>query len=241
MTHLLIALAIAAPPQYSLPTAPPQFSLDTRPERWPSSLPFPSEMKPYKRGKYTQSIYTTSGFTRHFIDPVPRFRLLAKWRQSGGMEGVSDFRSDLYRYFPSEPEAWIGDIQVWNGSNYQTNRGWKVLFPDGSKFMDVLSSRGTVFEVRQREKKEGKWTSLVAYEDVAARPKGYTGLTVSCNSCHSEAGSGSYGVGLIPGGDGVLSVGFRALEVDDEEPVEVSKPPQSRVPMPAAKEEDCPT
>lgn len=221
MKSLLIAVLVAAfavaqdkprPPQAPKPPQAP----DAKPERWPASLPFPAGMVPHDRGKYTQSIYTTGGFRNHHIDPVSRTATDAKWHQSGGMQGVGGFRSDLYRYYPSEPKTWIADIPVWNGSNYQSNRGWKVEFAPGTKFLDVLSDEasGKVFEVRQREKLEsGEWESTVLYEDKAARPKGYSGKPAqSCASCHQQAGTGSYGAGLVPGGDGVLSFGFRALE-----------------------------
>lgn len=180
---------------------------------WPDSIPFPAEMKPYTRSKYTQEIAVTNGYDR--ISPVPRTRLEAKWHQSGGMEGVKDFRSDLYRYLPEMPEVWVGNISVLNSLGYfQDNRGWKINYVDGSKFMDVLSNTttGDVFEIRTREKKAGKWQSGILYTNEKARPEGYKGLTVSCNSCHSQAGTGGYAVGLIPGGDTVISVGFRALE-----------------------------
>ena len=51
----------------------------------------------------------------------------------------------------------------------------------------------------------GKWLSRTLYENAAARPKGYTGLTVSCASCHGKGdgasgpGTGGYAVGLTPG------------------------------------------
>jgi hypothetical protein len=169
-------------------------------------------MQRYKRASMTQAIAVTNG--RDSITPVPRLRLPdARWHQSGGMLGIKEFRSDLYRYLPDDPKVWVGNIDVWNGSNFQQNRGWKVEYPNGSKFMDVLSTdSGKVFEVRQRLKADGKWQSSVVFEDKQARPRGYAGLTVSCNSCHREAGSGGYAVGLVPGGDGVLSVGFTALE-----------------------------
>lgn len=195
---------------------------------WPESMSFPEDMTSYKPATMTQKIYTVQGDPRDHIDPVPRSALDNKdWMQSGGMRGVKDFRSDLYRYFPKEPETWIGDIAVKNGGRVtvsdgyrtwdggeatQNNRGYQVLYADGTRFMDVLSTKGTVFEIRQREKVDGKWNSSVLYEDVPARPVGYTGLKVSCASCHKQAGTGGYAVGLVPGGDGVLSVGFKALE-----------------------------
>lgn len=178
---------------------------------WPYDLEFPSEMKRYKRAEMTQRIAVTND--RDTIEPVSRLQLDAKWHQSGGMLGIDDFRSDLYRYLPEPPKVWVGDIAVLNSfGHYQNNRGWKAQFPDGSKFLDVLSKDGDVFEIRERKKEEGRWQSAIVYENEKARPIGYTGLNVSCNSCHKEAGQGGYAVGLAPGGDGVLSVGFKSLE-----------------------------
>jgi cytochrome c len=62
-----------------------------------------------------------------------------------------------------------------------------------------------MFEHRVRSKDSGRWYSRIEYVDEAARPDGYTGLKVSCASCHSEAGTGKYNDGLVPGGDTVLS------------------------------------
>ena len=217
MVFLFLSMTLGQPPV--VPNGPPlalypnPFVVDDdRPERWPNGLKFPSEMKPYKRSEFTQNIFTTNGFTVHHIEPVRRSNLERKWQVSGGMADVKEFRSDLYRYFPEYPSTWVDNIPVWNGSNFQNNRGWKIEWPDGSKFMDVLSNKGEVFEIRQRKKESGKWNSLVLFEDPKARPIGYTGLSVSCASCHSQAGTGSYGAGLVPGGDGVISVGFKALE-----------------------------
>lgn len=184
---------------------------------WPESLDFPEGMVPYKRGTKTQKIYTVVNDPRDHIDPVDRYSLPdTRWHQSGGMLGVEGYRSDVYRYLPEKPEVWIGDISVLNSLGYyQNNRGWRVNYPDGSRFMDVLSNtklNNEVFEIRQRTKKDGKWESLVIYENEKVRPAKYTGLTVSCASCHKEAGTGGYAVGLAPGGDGVLSTGFTALE-----------------------------
>ena len=122
------------------------------------------------------------------------------------MHGIKGAVSEKFRTLPAEPKNWVGVIQVKNSFGYmQPNRGMKREYPDGSRFDDVLSYQGVVFEHRMREKKEGKWKSRVAYSNEKARPPGYTGLTATCASCHSEAGTGKYGVGLVPGGDTVIS------------------------------------
>lgn len=185
----------------------------TRRGPWPESLPFPEDMKRYKRAGFSQAIAVTNG--RDTIDPVHRHDLPNKdWLQSGGMSGIYDFRSDLYRN-DVQPVSSVGDIGVLNSFGYiQQNRGYLFRYPDGARFLDVLSGNaGNVFEVRQRLKEEGRWRSEVIYTDEKARPKGYVGLTKSCVSCHSQAGTGGYAVGLVPGSDGVLSVGFQDLEL----------------------------
>ena len=86
--------------------------------------------------------------------------------------------------------------------------------PDGTVFVDVLSNAdGRVFEQRVREKDGGEWKSYVHYRDRSAYPKGYAGLKgQTCIECHQQAGTGGYGVGLVPGGDGVISDKIPALE-----------------------------
>ena len=171
-------------------------------------------MKRYKRAAMTQEIAVTNDRDR--ITPVHRLEVEnKKWLVSGGMLGIEGWRSDLYKN-DAKPNEWIGDIQVLNSLGYmQPNRGWKREYPDGAKFLDVLSSKGKVFEVRQREKTEGKWHSSVIFDDEKARPLGYTGLTSSCISCHNAkdgAGTGGYAAGLVPGGDTILSDPFAKLE-----------------------------
>lgn len=170
-----------------------------------------SGMVRYKRAQNSQSIIVLNN--RDSITPVSRSLLDSHWRQSGGMDGLSGFRSDLYKN-DAEPQVWVGDIQVKNSFGfYQPNRGFKSLWPDGSRFLDVLSTDRGVFEIRQRLKRNGKWDSSVLFMEEKARPKGYNGtLARSCNSCHSESGSGAYGLGLVPGGDGVISFPFTELE-----------------------------
>ncbi len=177
---------------------------------WPRSVAKPKGLIRYKRANYTQEIAVTNDRDR--ITPVHRSKLVSKWHQSGGMEGVAGYHSDVYKLIPVG--GWIGvtNIDVWNGSNFQKNRGWTRSYPDGTTFYDILSKDGEVFEARERRKENGTWKSRVVFKDENHRPAGYAGLAVSCASCHDEAGSGGYATGLVPGGDTVLSDPFEALE-----------------------------
>lgn len=168
------------------------------------TVPLPEGAVKYKEETKTQSIFVLDN--RDVIEIVPISRLEKKWHQSGGMEGVEGVVSDKYKTLPSKPKQYVANIAVKNSFNsYQDNRGIKREYADGSRFDDVLSYRGVVFEHRMREKRGGKWSSKVVYSDDDARPKGYTGLTATCASCHEQAGTGGYAVGLVPGGDTVLS------------------------------------
>lgn len=159
----------------------------------------------YTPTAWTQSIAVVSG--RDSITPVPISRLDGKWQASGGLLGIKGWVSEKYKYVPEGGWSWVGDIQVLNGLNsYQNNRGIKRSYPDGTIFHDVLrNDAGVVFEHRVRSKNGGMWKSEVVHRDAAARPAGYTGLKVSCASCHVQAASGGYATGLVPGGDTVLS------------------------------------
>lgn len=159
----------------------------------------------YQSTSYTQEIAVTNGRDR--ITPVPISRLESKWHGSGGLVGLRGWYSEKFKYLPAPATHWVGDIAVLNGFNsYQNNRGIKRLYADGTEFHDVLrnADTGAVFEHRRRSKRDGFWHSEVVHRDVAARPAGYTGLKVTCASCHGQAGSGNYAAGLVPGGDGVL-------------------------------------
>jgi len=182
-------------------------------------------MKPFRRAKFTQAIYRLGGFDRKFArtDKVDRSKMEEKWNVPGGLVGVNGWRSELYRSVPSV-EVKKGFISVLNGftardldgSIYavrQDEEGWKRSYADGTMFADVLSTDKGIFEIRLAEKRDGKWERYVAWSDADAAPQGYVRPSrAECAVCHSQAGTGSYGVGLIPGGDTVLSEPFEGLE-----------------------------
>jgi hypothetical protein len=181
----------------------------------PPALPKGSE--PYAAAKYTQEIAVTDG--RNRITAVLRTRVDAHWRTSGGMLGLEGWKSEKFRYLPSPPVTRIGDIRVLNHTGYyQLNKGIIREYADGTRFDDVLSFRGKVFEHRVRTKVKGVWRSSVIFTDVSARPPGYKGLKQSCASCHDLPGTGAYAAPLIPGSDGTFSdpLNWRAIGQDAE-------------------------
>lgn len=185
----------------------------------------------YEPAKFTQSIAVSSN--RDEILPFPIASLKdTRWHQPGGLLGVKGWTAEKFRTLPtgSSVKTWVGDITVNNSipvgfnpqlnrfiqpptynddGSYvtytQKNRGLKREYPVGTRFDEVLRADGKVFEHRVRVKDKSGWDSRVEFEDAAARPSGYTGLTVTCSSCHDEAGTGKYNSGLVPGSDTVLS------------------------------------
>ena len=195
---------------------------------WPDGLEFPAGMRRYKRAAWAQSV-AHSG-SQPIIDRVSRLNIASKWRQSGGLDGIAGWRSDLYRNeTAAATKPFTGYVTVKNGGRITNSFGrdlgeatqdelsWQRKYPDGARFLDVLSTSKGVFEVRQREKRDGRWISLVTYRDKAARPKGYEGLPqgMTCVGCHNTTdgpGTGGYGVALVPGSDTIFSDGFSVLE-----------------------------
>ena len=191
---------------------------------WPDDFDFPADMERYESARMTQLVASTTfphiSHAGDFQNPVPRTVLDEKYRVNGGMVGIKGVRSDVYRNEASKGvRHWLGLITVKNSAQYtQPVTAWKTEFPEGSKFMDVLSKDGKVFEIREREKFLGRWRYSVAYEDPDARPKGYSGkIAQSCVSCHKNAGGAdvedaNYNGGLPPGGDQTFSVPIPAME-----------------------------
>lgn len=178
---------------------------------WPKSLPKPNELRRFTRAKYTQAIATTNNAPS--IDLVHRSRLEAKWQVPGGLEGVSGWHSDVYR-MRAKVKTWQTYMPVLNRFGYfQNELGYTRSYEDGTTFADVLSKDGKVFEVRYAVKRDGHWDRFVAFKDVSARPSGYAPPTSKqCVECHSQTGSGNYGVGMVPGGDTIISEPLEGLE-----------------------------
>lgn len=196
------------PPVFSLLDGTAQAPSMTHPN-WLSSEPYHEGAEWFKGSKKTQMVYNTTSGWNH-IEEVGVEHLDPKWQMSGGMVGLSGWRSDKFRLLPrgESVKTWTDYADVLNIYGVlQKNKKIIRSYPNGTRFDDILSDvHGKVFEHRVRTKgDDGRWRSEVIYEDKSVRPVGYTGLSVSCASCHREAGTGSYGVGLIPGGDTVIS------------------------------------
>lgn len=173
------------------------------------ALDLPAGAVKYTPARFSQRIAVTND--RDTIDPVLIVQLPdTRWHQSGGMLGVTGYRSDKYRTLPVgkgvREEVWSLPVKNSLG-HYQRNWGLWRVYPVGTRFDDVLinTATGKVFEHRVREKLDTGWTAYVLDSDPAERPKGYAGLKVSCQSCHKEPGSGGYAVGLVPGSDQTFS------------------------------------
>lgn len=183
--------------------------------RWPSSaVPFPFEAVRYRPARYTQSIFKFVGSEQGIIRPVHRSELKMESQIPGGMEGIDGWTSDLYKYVPGMEASTVSKLVPVKNSfgHYQNEWAYVRDYPDGTWFADLLSYHGKPFELRIREKNEGKWESYVAYKDKEARPPNYAGLSKKCAECHNQAGSGDYGVGLWSGSDTVISDPFAELE-----------------------------
>lgn len=175
---------------------------DPAPHFSPVSLPEGSE--PMDGTEWTQSLFSLNGFRQ--VSKTPRAALDPKWRFPGGLAGVRGWTSQKFRHVPSPPAQWLGAVRVTNPLGVpQTEFGLVRSYPDGTRFDDILSSPSGVFEHRVRRKEGGSWQSFVAFRDESKAPPGYKKLAESCSSCHDQAGTGSYGQGLVPGGDTVIS------------------------------------
>lgn len=200
----------------------------------PPRASLPAGAVRYEPATHTQALSQNRGVGdfafRRVTAPVPITSMPnTDWHQSGGMRGLKDVTSEKYRTGGAAASKYA-PITIKNGlvrtadgridlkkeqaeamklriveEFTQKEYGIVRTYPDGVRFDDVLKYKGVVFEHRVREKKNGVWSSRVVFEDKDARPPGYTGLKVTCASCHDQAGSGGYAEGLVPGGDTVFS------------------------------------
>ncbi len=183
----------------------------------------PANAKRYEPEQYTQSLSKLNDrptIERTRIDKMAN----TDWHQSGGIRGLKDVTSEKFRTNTAPHRVEL--VTVKNGFvrtdlgelakkgqvrgkvvEEITQREFGIVrtYPDGTRFDDVLRYKGETFEHRMREKRAGLWVSKVLFKDATKYPPGYTGLTVTCASCHEQAGTGGYAEGLVPGGDSVFS------------------------------------
>lgn len=168
--------------------------------------------------QYLPAQLTQRTFNKGIIEPVSRKAIEEKYQVPGHMVGVTGWRSELYAHIPGGHTEFVGPLQVLNGftpTSSQEEYSLQRRFPDGTYFLDALYGKGNALtELRLRTLTDGLWESDVIYRNKAAWPTGYKGTptTAECAACHSEAGSGKYGVGLVPGGHNVLSLPLKGLE-----------------------------
>lgn len=186
------------------------------PASWPKDVPVPAKLKPYTPATVVQRIAITDGRASHrwyrldqhdhFANAPTLFNPNSKapWQVSGGMEGLSGWKSIKLTNVSKESVA-VRSVGIPISGAGQDLPGFRWSYPDGALFADLLvNNDGRAFELRVREKVAGKWVSTIAFEDDAAAPKGYKGAG-RCATCHDKAGdSQQYGI-MIRGNDGCFS------------------------------------
>lgn len=205
MYAALIAMVLMqpAPAVRDYPQAPPV--------KEPKAGEWPERLLSWRNNsvKYDRALVTQRVFNRNMYDVTPRYLSEAKWRFPGGLSEIDGWRSELRAFIPRPYTEFSGPLDVLNSfNNYQTERSIQRRFPNGTYFIDALynTRNGNLFEIRLREKLGGEWESDVLYRSAKDRPAGYTPVKLAaCAECHSQAGTGGYNSGLVPGGDGTLS------------------------------------
>lgn len=186
------------------------------PPGWPKEVPLPARLKVYTPTSLVQRIAVTDNAPSHrwyrldqhdhFANSPTLFNpnMKAPWRVSGGMEGFAGWKSIKMTNVTKDKVA-VRQEGIPIAGAGRLLPGFRWTFPDGALFADLLvNDSGKPFELRVREKIDGKWSSLIAFEDAAESPKGYRGAA-RCATCHDKAGdSAQYGI-LIRGGDSVFS------------------------------------
>ena len=183
---------------------------------WPTELEFLADLEVYDTARMTQKSGNRSGLGANYI--VPRAAVGEKWLVPGGLQGLTGWRNVLLRSPQNRVQHWFNHADpgeagwprgVWGSEIIHQRR-----YEDGALFADVLIGQDDeIFEVRTAEKKNGEWQRRVVYRNEDAAPAGYRAVSMrQCRECHEQAGTGGYGVALIPGGDTILSDPIPALE-----------------------------
>ena len=183
---------------------------------WPESVDEPAGLRFYNSTWYSQRLAVTNGVPTNQLYQLNRDDVWGNaptslnpnrqfpYRVPGGLHDLSGWQSFVAVAFPigKHIEVWDEMVPVAQGVP-QLKRRWG--FPSGTVFVDVLTSQGKAFEIRQRKKKLGVWDSSVIYRDHVAAPRGYRGAGKACVDCHKSAGaSEQYGI-TVRGDDQTFS------------------------------------
>lgn len=181
---------------------------------WPKDVELPKDLTVYEPTRLSQRLTITNDRDQnllydkdqddHFSNAPTSFNPNRQfpWHVPGGLENSRGWESLIAVSMPSQPYVYLDRVEA--GARHPLPKV-RWTFPEGTVFADMLVNDGKVFELRTRTKRDGKWVSSKAFEDKAARPAGYHGLTKSCIECHEQAGSQlQYGIGLR-GDDGAFS------------------------------------
>ena len=101
--------------------------------------------------------------------------MLPLWRRPGGLNAVprKHWRNATAVYLPGPLKVWKGDITMPGAGTLPM---WKWEYPDGTIFADLLirkyGEEEWPFELRLREKKDGKWDDGTAYRPFTGKPDG---------------------------------------------------------------------
>ena len=211
------------PPRFPRPLPIPDpfpQELDDRVAKWSSPLEStPGLVRHFGRVRDSQSIasvitseaslFGLSSGVRPTIDRIEVTE--RKWLTSGGHEDIPSFRfrTERWKKVPEPGPRHFLELRPVVNSFGGIQREWGISreYPVGTEFHDILinAATGKTYEHRKRSKSKFGWTSTTIFKDVEARPRGYDGLTQSCNSCHLQTGVAKYGGAAVPGGDTVFS------------------------------------
>jgi hypothetical protein len=184
---------------------------------WPANVHMPPSIRFYRPTNYTQRLAVTNGQETNHVyrldqddvwtnaPPALNPNRLFPWAVPGGLHEVRGWGNRVGIAIPDgkKVQIWRERVEVPLSSRPLSKFRWS--FPDGTVLADMLFTREAVFELRLREKVQGKWKSTVPFRDLDAAPKGYTGPGKRCAECHDQAGSQlQYGIGLR-GSDGAFS------------------------------------
>jgi hypothetical protein len=184
---------------------------------WPANVDMPRSIRFYRPTNYTQRLAITNGQDTNQVytldqddvwtnaPPALNPNRLFPWSTAGGLHEVGGWGSRVGIALPEgkKIQVWRERVDVPLSSRPLPKLRWS--FPDGTILADLLFTSEAVFELRLREKVQGKWKSSVPFRDLHAAPKGYTGPGKRCAECHDQAGTQlQYGIGLR-GSDGAFS------------------------------------